>query len=112
MADELIINLCPTGMVPTRAETPHVPLTPDEVAADVRRCADLGVSIVHVHPRDEAGAPTQSVARAREFLAAIRDRGAGRDPLRHDQRPCDPDLEPRVRPCSTSIGPSGPRWRA
>lgn len=72
MLEELIINLCPTGMVPTRADTPHVPLTPDEVAADVRRCAELGISIVHVHPRDEAGQPTQSVARAREFLEAIR----------------------------------------
>ena len=72
MADELIINLAPTGMVPTRADTPHVPLTPDEVAADVRRCADLGAAIVHVHPRDEAGRPTQDVARAAEFLAAIR----------------------------------------
>jgi 3-oxoadipate:acetyl-CoA acetyltransferase len=72
VADELIINLCPTGMVPTRADTPHVPITPAEVAADVRRCADLGIAIVHVHPRDEAGQPTQSVARAREFLEAIR----------------------------------------
>jgi 3-keto-5-aminohexanoate cleavage enzyme len=73
VSDELIINLCPTGMVPTRAETPHVPLTPPEVAADARRCADLGVSIIHVHPRDENGAPTQSVDRAREFLCAIRE---------------------------------------
>ncbi len=72
MSDELIINLCPTGMVPTRAQTPHVPLTPEEVAADARRCFDLGVSIIHVHPRDAAGAPTQSVDRAGEFLAAIR----------------------------------------
>src|SRR6266545_420685 len=59
-------------MVPTRAETPHVPLTPEEVAADARRCADLGVSIIHVHPRDENGVPTQAVDRAREFLRAIR----------------------------------------
>jgi 3-keto-5-aminohexanoate cleavage enzyme len=72
MSDELIINLCPTGMVPTRAETPHVPLTPEEVAADARRCADLGASIIHVHPRDAAGLPTQSVDRAREYLCAIR----------------------------------------
>ena len=72
MSDELIINLCPTGMVPMRADTPHVPLTPDAVAVDVRRCADLGVAIVHVHPRDESGAPTQSVERAKEFLGAIR----------------------------------------
>lgn len=72
MSDELIINLCPTGMVPTREQTPHVPLTPAEVAADARRCADMGASIVHVHPRDESGLPTQSVERAAEFFAAIR----------------------------------------
>ena len=72
MGDELIINLCPTGMVPTRSDSAHVPLTPEEVAAEARRCADLGVSIIHVHPRDAAGAPTQDVDRAREFLEAIR----------------------------------------
>ncbi len=59
-------------MVPTRAETPHVPLTPSEVAADVRRCADLGVAIVHVHPRDEAELPSQSAERALEYFEAIR----------------------------------------
>lgn len=73
MSDELIINLAPTGMVPTRADTPHVPLTPAEVAADVRRCADLGATIVHVHPRDEEGVPTQSAERAIEFYQAIRE---------------------------------------
>jgi uncharacterized protein (DUF849 family) len=72
MADELIINLCPTGMIPTRADTPHVPLTPEEVAADVRRCADAGASIVHVHPRDEEGRPSQDPARAAEFIRAVR----------------------------------------
>jgi uncharacterized protein (DUF849 family) len=74
VTDELIINLCPTGMVPTREHTPHVPLTPSEVADDVRRCADLGAAIVHIHPRDEAGQPTQSVDRAREFLEEVRAR--------------------------------------
>jgi uncharacterized protein (DUF849 family) len=74
VTDELIINLCPTGMVPTREQTPHVPLTPSEVADDVRRCADLGAAIVHIHPRDDAGQPTQSVDRAREFLEEVRAR--------------------------------------
>jgi 3-keto-5-aminohexanoate cleavage enzyme len=72
LTDELIINLAPTGMVPTRADTPHVPLTPDEVAADVRRCRDAGASIVHLHPRDAAEEPTQSPDRAAEFIAAVR----------------------------------------
>ena len=72
ITDELIINLAPTGMVPTRADTPHVPLTPEEVASDVRRCRDAGASIVHIHPRDELGEPTQSPARAAEFITAVR----------------------------------------
>jgi 3-keto-5-aminohexanoate cleavage enzyme len=73
MSDSLILNLAPTGMVPTRADTPHVPLTPAEVAADVRRCRDAGASIVHLHPRDEAGEPTQSPERAGEFIEAVRE---------------------------------------
>ena len=68
----LIVNLAPTGMVPRRADSPHVPLTPDEVAADVRRCADLGASIVHLHPRDADGRPTQDPAIAARFIGAVR----------------------------------------
>ena len=73
MSDSLFINLAPTGMVPTRTDTPHVPLTPAEVAADVRRCRDAGAAIVHLHPRDEDGQPTQSPERAAEFIAAVRE---------------------------------------
>jgi len=73
VSDELVINLCPTGMVPTRADTPHVPLTPQEVAADVRRCADAGASIVHIHPRDAQGRPSQDPAVAAAFIRAVRE---------------------------------------
>ncbi|MDJ0720467.1 MAG: 3-keto-5-aminohexanoate cleavage protein, partial [Desulfobacterales bacterium] len=34
--EKLIITAALTGNVPTREMTPHVPLTPDEIAADVR----------------------------------------------------------------------------
>jgi uncharacterized protein (DUF849 family) len=74
MSEELIVNLCPTGMVPTRADTPHVPLTPEEVAADVRRCADAGASIVHIHPRDGEGRPSQDPEVAAAFIRAVRAR--------------------------------------
>ena len=73
MSDELIINLAPTGMVPTAPDSPHVPLTPDEVAADVRRCADLGASIVHLHPRDADGRPSQDAAIFGAFIGAVRE---------------------------------------
>jgi len=73
VSEELIVNVCPTGMVPMRADTPHVPLTPAEVAADIRRCADAGASIVHIHPRDAEGLPSQDPAVAAEFIRAVRE---------------------------------------
>jgi len=96
MTDELIINLAPTGMVPTRADTPHLPITPAEVAADARRCADLGASIVHVHPRDEAGLPTQSPERAAEFFRAIREAVPDIVLCATTSGRLVPDLEPRA----------------
>lgn len=56
--DKLIINAAITGMVPTKADTPHVPITVDEIVADVRRCRAAGASIVHLHARAEDGSAT------------------------------------------------------
>lgn len=50
--EPLVINLAPTGLVPNREQTPHIPLTPSEIAADVLRCVELGVSMVHLHARE------------------------------------------------------------
>ncbi|MBI5894875.1 MAG: 3-keto-5-aminohexanoate cleavage protein [Desulfobacterales bacterium] len=54
----IIVNLAPTGIIPSRATSPHVPLTVAEIVADVKRCALLGANMVHLHARDEAGMPS------------------------------------------------------
>jgi uncharacterized protein (DUF849 family) len=69
----LIINFCPTGMVPTREMTPHVPLTPTEIIADVRRCIDAGANLVHLHARDERGVPHYSREIYARQIAGIRE---------------------------------------
>lgn len=56
--EKLIITLAPTGNVPTRELTPHVPLTPEEIAADARQCYQAGATVCHIHARDAAGRPT------------------------------------------------------
>lgn len=56
--DGLIINLAPTGMVPTKAMSPHVPISVPEIVKDAQRCVALGASILHLHARDELGHPT------------------------------------------------------
>lgn len=67
MNNSLIINLTPTGMVPTKAMTPHVPVSPDEIVADVLGCAKLGITTVHLHARH----PDGSAAWQKEIYAEI-----------------------------------------
>ena len=68
----LILNLAPTGMVPTRAHSAHVPLSVMEIVSDVLLCARLGVSMVHLHARDEAGMASQDAGIFAEIIGAIR----------------------------------------
>jgi 3-keto-5-aminohexanoate cleavage enzyme len=70
----VIINLCPTGMVPTRAQSAQVPLTPAEVVADVARCVERGANLVHLHACDEQGRPHFSRAIYARQIAGIRER--------------------------------------
>lgn len=59
--DKLIITAALTGNVPTRQMNPNLPITADEIAADVRRCADAGAAIFHVHARDIKQKPTLDI---------------------------------------------------
>jgi len=54
----LIINLAPTGAVATRLNSPHVPLSVEEIVRDSVEGIAAGASIVHIHARTESGAPT------------------------------------------------------
>ncbi|MBM4467326.1 MAG: 3-keto-5-aminohexanoate cleavage protein [Chloroflexi bacterium] len=56
--DKLIITVAPTGSVPTKAQNPYLPVTPQEIADTAYRCWQIGASIVHVHARDDQGHPT------------------------------------------------------
>lgn len=59
MNPNLIINFTPTGMIPTKAMTPHVPITVSEIVEDVHRACELGITMAHLHARDEqTGEPT------------------------------------------------------
>src|SRR4051794_21377215 len=61
-------------MVPTRAMTPHVPLTPEEIARDVAAAAGVGITSVHLHARDADGAPTWDREVYARIVGAVRDR--------------------------------------
>lgn len=52
--DAVVIEAALNG-ARSRAEQPAVPETPAAVAAEARRCADAGATVIHVHARGEAG---------------------------------------------------------
>lgn len=68
-----IINLTPTGMIPTRGMTPHVPLSPREIVKDILKALPLGVSMVHLHARDEDGEPTWKGDTYARIISGIRE---------------------------------------
>lgn len=69
---ELIVNFCPTGMIPTTAMTPHVPVTPEAVIEDACRALERGVAIVHLHARDEQEKPTYYAGIYERMILGIR----------------------------------------
>jgi uncharacterized protein (DUF849 family) len=52
--DKIVIKACLNGMR-GREQSPHVPWTPVEIAAEAKRCADAGAAIVHIHARTPQG---------------------------------------------------------
>ena len=75
--EKLIITVALTGNVPTKQMNPHVPLTPDEIAADVRRCADAGAALFHVHARDAQQRPTLDPSVFKENACKIKELAPG-----------------------------------
>jgi 3-keto-5-aminohexanoate cleavage enzyme len=69
----LIVNFTPTGMVPTKAMSPHVPIRVAEIVEQVHEAYELGISLVHLHARDEATeAPTWEAAVYARIFEGIR----------------------------------------
>jgi 3-keto-5-aminohexanoate cleavage enzyme len=75
--DKLIINAAITGTVHTRADSGFLPITPDEIAEDCRRCRDAGASIVHLHARDREGNPSSDPETYAEIVEKVRGRCPG-----------------------------------
>ncbi len=50
--DKLVITVAPTGSVPTKKMTPHVPITPREIIDTGVRCEGAGAAVFHIHARN------------------------------------------------------------
>jgi len=70
---DLIVNLAPTGMIPTKDMTPHVPVSVSEIVEDVHEAWEIGITMVHLHARDErSGEPTYTTKVYQDIIEGIR----------------------------------------
>jgi len=70
---KVIITCAVTGSIHTPTMSPHLPITPDEIADQSIAAAEAGASIIHLHARDpEDGRPTPDPAVFMEFLPRIK----------------------------------------
>ena len=73
--EKFIFNFTPTGMIPTKEMTPHIPITPDEIINQISEVADLGINMVHLHARDPiTGEPTYKKEVYAEIIRGIKNR--------------------------------------
>src|SRR5262252_7412146 len=70
---KVIITCAVTGAIHTPTMSPHLPVTPDEVAEAAIGAAKAGAAIVHLHARmPEDGRPTQDPGVFKRFLPKIK----------------------------------------
>lgn len=109
---DLIVNLCPTGMVPTKEMTPHVPTDSQEIIEDVLACTEAGVTMVHIHARDKQGKPTYDPEIYQKIITGIRKYRpdliigvslSGRDFKEFEQRAAPLFLEEESKPDTGSL---------
>jgi uncharacterized protein (DUF849 family) len=70
---KVIITCAVTGAIHTPSMSPHLPISPDEIAEAAIGAAKAGAAVVHLHARmPEDGRPTQDPAMFKRFLPKIK----------------------------------------
>ena len=72
-AEKVIITCAVTGSIHTPSMSPHLPITPAEIAKAAIKASEAGAAMVHLHARDPVtGRPDQTPERFLEFLPQIK----------------------------------------
>jgi uncharacterized protein (DUF849 family) len=72
---KVIITCAVTGAIHTPSMSPHLPVTPEQIAEAAIGAAEAGAAIVHLHARDpDTGRPDQSPEAFAKFLSVVKQR--------------------------------------
>jgi 3-keto-5-aminohexanoate cleavage enzyme len=70
----VVVTVAPTGPIASKADNPHLPTQPEEIADHVAQAYALGAAVAHLHLRDEQDRPTADLEIARRTMDLVQDR--------------------------------------
>ena len=76
MGAKVIVAAAVVGAEVTRAQSPYVPYTPEEIARAAVDAGRAGAAVVHLHARWPDGRPSQDARHFREIVDRIRSAGS------------------------------------
>lgn len=71
--EKVIVTAALTGAVTPKEKNRHIPITPEEIAADAYACWKAGAAMVHLHMRDDNAKGTMDAARFRRAIELLRE---------------------------------------
>jgi uncharacterized protein (DUF849 family) len=108
----VIVTCAVTGAIHTPTMSPHLPITPEQIAQEAIGAAAAGAAIVHLHARDPIdGRPSPSPALFKAFLPRIKagcdavvniTTGGGQNMTVQQRLECALDCQPEM--CSLNMG--------
>jgi uncharacterized protein (DUF849 family) len=72
VANPTILTCAVTGNITTLAQTPHLPVTPEQIANAGLEAIRAGAAIIHVHVRHDDGRPSMELKHYREVVERLR----------------------------------------
>ena len=70
--DPLVVTVAPNGARRSKADHPHLPMTPDELAAEAERCSAASATVIHLHVRTADGRHSLDPELYRSAMHAVR----------------------------------------
>lgn len=113
--DSFPLSFCPTGMVPQKSDTRHIPITPEEIAEQVALVSQVGITSVHLHARNDDGTPEYRKERFEKTIELIKNSNpdlvicvttSGRNVTEFERRADVLDLANDLKPDMASLTPS------
>lgn len=74
LKDKVILTVACTGAWPQKTDTPYIPITPEEEAAEIVRCYEAGASVAHIHVRDDQAKASMDFEKFEKTVQLVRQR--------------------------------------